>query len=85
MITATIGKKELIAMGRLASMYFTQDSIERQIFKPESEMHATREQLRDLLDDAKFYSDANGPDECPDGLIPSAKRVVVRVQKLLSE
>lgn len=64
--------------------YFTQDSIERGIFKPESETHATPAQIRSLLSDAEYYADSLGPDQCPAGLVPSARRVIEHCRRALN-
>jgi hypothetical protein len=55
---------------------FTQDSIERGIFKPATDTHATVSQLLVLLSDAEFYADKHGPDQCSPGLIVSARATV---------
>jgi hypothetical protein len=62
---------------------FVDDSMDRGIFEPwnaklNSMQHeeATLEQMRALLSDAKFYADPFGPDECPAGIISSAKRLI---------
>lgn len=56
--------------------YFVADSIEREIFQPESDTHASVSQVRALIADAKFYTDAWGPDQCPRGLKQSARAVL---------
>lgn len=63
--------------------YFMGDSIERQIFMPESETHATEDQIRELLADAEFYADPNGPDQCPPGLFASAKATIRHCKRAL--
>jgi hypothetical protein len=65
--------------------YFTSDSEARGIFKPRSETHCTEKQLRALLSDAEYYTDRLGPDECPEGLKPSARAVIKHCRRLLSE
>jgi len=64
--------------------YFTTDSIERGIFKPQTDFHATREQIESLLADAEFYCDASGPDMCPAGLKHSARAVIRHARKALA-
>ena len=63
--------------------YFTGDSIDRGIFTPEQDQFASPEQIRALLADAEFYSDRWGPDECPPGLVPSARAVVKHCRRAL--
>lgn len=64
--------------------YFTGDSIERGIFKPETDTHASAEQISALLSDAEYYTDKHGPDMCPAGLIPSARAVVKHCRRALT-
>jgi hypothetical protein len=65
--------------------YFTNDSQERGIFKPESDTHCSVDAARSLLADAKFYVDPWGPDACPNGLKQSARAVIRHVEKALKE
>ena len=43
------------------------------------DIEGTRRQIEALHDDAVFYADPWGPDECPDGLKASARRIVARL------
>jgi hypothetical protein len=52
---------------------FAQDSIERGIFKPATDTHATVPQLMVLLSDAEFYSEGV---DCTSGLRQSARATV---------
>lgn len=72
------GRPGLVYFGDFPA-YFTSDSMERGIFKPETDSHATPAQLQALLADAKFYADPDGPDQCPPGLIASARAIVKRL------
>lgn len=65
--------------------YFMNDSIERQVFCPETETHATVDQVRELLADAEFYIDPHGPDTCPPGLISSARATVKHCRAALAK
>lgn len=64
---------------------FTNDSAEREIFKPETDTHATVAQLRSLLLDAEYYTDALGPDQCPPGLVASARATVKALRRMFGE
>ena len=77
------GKPGLIDFAKFPK-YFTRDSIERGIFEPEQDRWATPDQIRALLSDAEFYSDRWGPDQCPPGLIPSARAVVKHCKAALA-
>lgn len=63
--------------------YFRTDSIERGVFKPQTDTHATREQLEALLSDAEFYADEFGPDMQPLGLKFSARRTIKKLSEIL--
>jgi hypothetical protein len=57
---------------------FTRDSIDREVFKPEGRAYCSDTQAARLLEDAKFYVEPYGPDECPPGLKQSARALVRR-------
>lgn len=44
-------------------------------------VEVTEDELREIESDARFYSDANGPDGCPRSIIESAKRTVAAIEK----
>lgn len=44
-------------------------------------IECTEEELAEILDDAKFYSDVNGPDQLPPGLKASAKATVRAIER----
>ena len=62
---------------------FTQESIDREIFKPEGTAVCSREQAERLLNDAEFYIEPYGPDIVDAGLIRSAKAVALVLTKRL--
>lgn len=64
-------------------MRFTQDSIDREVFKPEGPAVCSREQAERLLNDAEFYIEPYGPDIVDAGLIRSAKAVALVLTKRL--
>ncbi len=64
-------------------MRFTQDSIDREIFKPEGPAMCSIEQAKRLLNDAEFYIEPYGPDEVEAALIRSAKAVAHVLMKRL--
>ena len=59
--------------------YFTLDSIERGVFRPERDDYASSEQIAALKSDAEFYCHQFGPDMCPAGLKQSARAVLKRL------
>lgn len=66
-------------------MRFTQDSIDREVFKPEGPAMCSKEQAKMLLSDAEFYIEPYGPDEVDAGLIRSAKAVALVLAKRLDK
>ena len=64
-------------------MRFTQDSIDREVFKPEGPAMCSTEQAKRLLNDAEFYIEPYGPDIVDAGLIRSAKAVALVLSKRL--
>ena len=55
---------------------FKTDSEERGVFLHEHDDWASPAEVKELLLDAEFYSDKDGPDYCSKGLIQSAKATV---------
>jgi hypothetical protein len=45
------------------------------------QIEATPKQLETLRSDAAFYCDRDGPDECPPGLVRSARATLVAIAK----
>lgn len=46
-------------------------------------IECTKEELMEILDDARFYSDKHGPDQLPPGLKASAVATVNAIEKYL--
>jgi hypothetical protein len=65
-----------------ARFYFVRDSMDRGIFKPETDSECSMEAARGLLSDAKYYSSQWGPDRSPSGLRVSALAVIKMLAKL---
>ena len=60
--------------------YFVQDSIDREVFKPEGQVYCSPEQMKVLLADAEFYTEPDGPDQVFPGLKLSALAVIRHIK-----